>query len=127
MVRLSDMKSLFPYTFVIICDRLTHLLDSYLSALGAPLEFWFQILLPFLVHFQIGKINIERCIRDLGFAGEQKHRYNLQDDGAQEHNSGNGCFVKIGRNHRGERQHKGHHRRTRLDDADEAQPVAQGG
>ena len=76
------------------------------------------------MRFQIGKMNIERCIRDLDFAGEQQHRYNQQADGAQEHDAGNGWRVKIGCNHCGQRQHKGH-RRAGLDDADQAQPVAQ--
>ncbi len=82
------------------------------------------MLLPFLIRFQIAKMNIKRRIREFDFASEQQHRYNQRADGAQKHQAGNGWFVKIGHNHRGQRQYKGR-RRAGLDDVDQAQPIAQ--
>ena len=63
-----------------LCPYMFQLNLSWLQPLFATLAatLAFQILLPFLVRFQIGKMHIERCIGDLDFTGEQQHRYNQQ-------------------------------------------------
>ena len=67
------------------------------------------------MRFQIGTMNIERCIRDPDFASKQQHRYTQRGDGAKEHDASNVRFVNIGRDHR----------HTGLNDANQAQPIAQ--
>ena len=90
---------------------------------GAAAAFRFQILFPFLMRLEIGKMNVQRGIRDLDFTCEQQHRSHHQQDRPEEQDAGYDTFIEIGGNHRAKRENKGN-RRAGLDDPDKAKSVA---
>ena len=64
-------------------------------------RFWgCQIILPFLMFFQIGQMHIKRRIGNLDFDGELNHRRNHQNDRWKEQPAAKTINPKIKRNHR---------------------------